>query len=182
MTARQHAQVMIGNALLTYMFQAIFECWIQGVAAIMEHPAKAWWSPHLDRLPSVWDTWPARVLTTLPGCQLTHLNQDQYGQVSKKPTTLLSVHTSGLASALGRWAQPPPCARVATSKLKIYPERMCRALAEAVVEAVTGVVERCGVETSNEHSSFDELVEQHKVSWDPYQAPSRHRHDCKLYE
>ena len=90
-----------------------FECWIQGVAAIMEHPAKAWWSPHLDRLPSVWDSWPARVLTTLPGCQLTHLNQDQDGQVSKKPTTLLSVHTSGLASALGRWAQAPPCARVA---------------------------------------------------------------------
>ena len=124
----------------------LYEAWIYGVPALMEHPS------HNECVPDAPSSWmlPAlRRLQRLPGVQAHHVHQCMFWGQGLKPTVLLAVHLPSMGSLLAARQVHGRCTRSGphrgfwgvgpdglwrTAHLKTYPSPLCRLMAASFLE------------------------------------------------
>eukprot|EP00438_Fugacium_kawagutii_P002074 Skav230758 [mRNA] locus=scaffold4515:66690:68417:+ [translate_table: standard] len=137
---KEARQVYTANALLCFAVAVHVLLWIQGRAAVTEHPDPPDPVRH-PNAPSIWRLAVMTLLDALPANQSFCIYQGLFGAPSPKPTIFMGAHTDNL-EATGRKHQtrmtlPPPLAmgrhggrEYATFQLKEYPAALNAALAE----------------------------------------------------
>ena len=88
LTQAQYEQLRVSSALLQTGLLFFVELLKAGSFAIMEHPAEAYWCPSA---PSIWKLGIMRILRKCQAVQVWRFNQSVHGQVSEKPTNLLTL-------------------------------------------------------------------------------------------
>ena len=139
-------QIILGNELLLFAFEAVLELVpTQGIAMI-EHPAE----PERAESASIWRTPFAKKLLDIEGIELCNFAQGLLGAPTPKPTCILTLNSPGLISVLHRWRvrrELPQSFALGlnekgewrTSVLKEYPPAMCGALAEALLTSLCAI-------------------------------------------
>eukprot|EP00438_Fugacium_kawagutii_P002720 Skav222422 [mRNA] locus=scaffold2890:171634:188316:+ [translate_table: standard] len=147
LTSRQSIQVLIGTRLLQFLWTLLVDLALAGGCGFCEHPQYPLWAAE-QRPASIWITEPSRLLRGLACFQAVSYDQCVYGAVAIKPTTLLLLRMPSFriqtlcAGRMGRC----PHGRAAheglaglqddgafkTSRCKVYPEAMNRALSRAI--------------------------------------------------
>ena len=137
-------QLLVGNCLLSFSFEAMFEVLVSGGLGILEHPAEP---DDLADAASIWRLPLMQWFLSLPGVRKLRFSQGLMGAPTPKPTDLLTVHMEHVlvhlhrcrvrvdlphAKAVGRNAQ----GQWKTAILKEYPPSVCMAFADAFVEGM----------------------------------------------
>ena len=107
-----------------------------GGFAMLEHPSAA---TYRISAPSIWRLPFTQIIANSPAGRLVHFRQRVHGQISEKPTTLLTVRLQTLAKYIHRpqcHIEPQPKQVLGglteqgtweTAAAKVYPPSMCRA-------------------------------------------------------
>ena len=142
-TPAQLLQLRVATLLL-HAFLLVFVALLRaGGAAVLEHPAE----PPEEDFCSIWRLAVTRALRRHPDVSRVYVEQGPLGQVSTKPTHLLTLRVPTLTQHLDALADPSwrPQPRGLgknsegewkTAVLKEYPPQMCRAFALALRDAV----------------------------------------------
>eukprot|EP00438_Fugacium_kawagutii_P029176 Skav214795 [mRNA] locus=scaffold3850:80671:90559:+ [translate_table: standard] len=147
LTSRQSTQVLIGTRLLQFLWTILVDLALAGGCGFCEHPQYKLWAAE-QRPASIWITEPSRLLRGLACFQAVSYDQCVYGAVAIKPTTLLLLRMPSFriqtlcAGRMGRChhgraaheglAGLQDDGAFKTSRCKVYPEAMNRALSRAI--------------------------------------------------
>ena len=132
-TGKELAQVNVGNLLLTVAFRLFVEMIASGGFALIEHPADAG-----ANFASIFKLPITQRLLAIPCVRKETFFQGLLGQISPKPTTILTLHFASLKSD----RMPPPLAQrdsdgaFATSAAKTYRPRFCALIAAMILDTV----------------------------------------------
>lgn len=143
---REGCQLQIGNHLLQFGVEGLFELYVQEGFGALEHPAE----PAEPDAASIWRTTALRFLRSLPCIDVFRLHQGRLGAYSSKPTDLLAVRMPWLAQFLREWeltSTLPQTASIGrslqgeflTSRLKEYPPAMCCAISDSFAKAFSSL-------------------------------------------
>eukprot|EP00435_Cladocopium_sp_Y103_P006178 s5056_g2.t1 len=146
---RELAQILVGNELLLFAFEAFLGLvHTQGVA-LLEHPAE----PQKEQSASIWKIPFMQKLVRAPNVERRRFAQGLLGAPTPKPTELLALNLPGIMSTLHKWRVrcylPKNFAlgknqqgEWRTAVLKGYPPAMCGALADSVYGALCDLPNR----------------------------------------
>lgn len=140
---REHCQLQIGNLLMHFSIEALYELYCQQGFGALEHPGE----PEDPEAASIWRTAVMQMLLTLPGIRVYRLSQGYWGAFSSKPTDLLTIRLPQIDRRMTHWQLTTTLPQTAsigqsesgaylTSKLKEYPPAVCGALADSFGEAL----------------------------------------------
>eukprot|EP00435_Cladocopium_sp_Y103_P006413 s3376_g2.t1 len=143
LSLRELAQILVGNELLLFAFEAILGLvHTQGIA-LLEHPAE----PQKEQSASIWKLPFLKQLVRAPNVERHRFAQGLMGAPTPKPTELLALNLPGKWRvrsqlprnfALGKNQQGV----WNTAVLKEYPPAMCGSLAESVYGALVALPSR----------------------------------------
>eukprot|EP00435_Cladocopium_sp_Y103_P017883 s2571_g4.t1 len=149
LSLRELAQILVGNELLLFAFEAILGLvHTQGVA-LLEHPAE----PQKKQSASIWKTPFLQQLVRAPNVERHRFAQGLMGAPTPKPTELLTLNLPGILRTLHKWrvrSQLPKNFALGknqqgewcTAVLKEYPPAMCGSLAESIYGALLALPSR----------------------------------------
>eukprot|EP00438_Fugacium_kawagutii_P004994 Skav215291 [mRNA] locus=scaffold2522:218059:220614:- [translate_table: standard] len=181
-TVKEIAQFCVGNALMTRGLYLLLLVYLHGGAFTLEHPAPRTHEP-TPSSPMPWCIWDSAFIKQLMlagDINLLTFMQGPLGRPYPKPTCLLHARLPGLAAALfseydKTWR---PTERLGgrndagewrTAAAKIYPERMCKALALQFA----WYARQCPVEGSEDDPvALQAALQALSLHWDPYQMGS----------
>eukprot|EP00438_Fugacium_kawagutii_P028318 Skav205363 [mRNA] locus=scaffold3980:63623:65648:+ [translate_table: standard] len=181
-TVKEIAQFCVGNALMVRGLYLLLLVYLHGGAFTLEHPApREHASTSSSPMPwCIWDSAFIRQMLLAADINLLQFLQGPLGKPYPKPTCLLHARLPGLAAAIfseydktwrpteklggrsaaGEWR---------TAAAKIYPERMCKALAFQFA----WYARQCPVEGSEDDpSALYAALQALSLHWDPYQVGS----------
>ena len=183
LTLKQYKQLHLANVLLGVALDFTMIMLGTGGFAMLEHPSAA---AYKISAPSIWRLPFTQIIANSPAGKLVHFRQRVHGQISEKPTTLLTVRLQ----TLSRYIHKPQCyieqqpKRVLgglskqgtweTAAAKVYPPSMCRAIALAIKDSMD---RKAGV-YSTEHA-LDACADlgSFYVQHDPYMEEKGHAQD-----
>ena len=157
-----------------------------GQAALMEHPATAWWAPEA---PSSWMLPELKAHEELPGVVAQYFDQCMAGARSRKPTQLRSVNLPSLSAHIDLLAGGGLCDRSHTHvtlkgkdrdgvhltvPAKMYPPTLCRIFAAAFFDYA---VDRLGHLETDGQVDIPAGIESFYVPLDPF-FDFEMQHDC----
>ena len=118
--ARFHQQCLAANKLLYNTLRLCLVVIVSGGFALIEHPAiTRLHDAELDGIgspPSIWRLQEMRALAVLPCASTYTFEKGFYGQVAKKPTTLLLVRLPTLPANFEELKTPPSSLRSLTGR------------------------------------------------------------------
>ena len=153
-------QVMVGTRLLQFIFDMLLLLAQTGGCGFCEHPQYPVWL--LSKQPSsIWSQPAVRALRLLHCFGVTSFDQCEFGADATKPTTILHLRLPALRRRLMRGSTAGRCSHGAgahqrlsgrqedgafrTSKCKIYPQGLNRAIADAVFDQLCAVYAGCHI-------------------------------------
>eukprot|EP00435_Cladocopium_sp_Y103_P011666 s1008_g3.t1 len=137
---RELEQILVGNTLLCFAFEAIVEAALAGTIGLLEHPAE----PHdLADAASIWRLPMLRLIELLPGVERVTFAQGLMGAKTAKPTELLCVNLPHIMRFLhanrvrteipyGQSVGKNSDGKWHTAALKEYSPALCKAMADAI--------------------------------------------------
>eukprot|EP00435_Cladocopium_sp_Y103_P039654 s578_g10.t1 len=149
LSLRELAQILVGNELLLFAFEAVLGLvHTQGVA-LLEHPAE----PQKEQSASIWKLPFLQQLVRAPNVERHRFAQGLMGAPTPKPTELLTLNLPGVLRTLHKWrvrSQLPKNFALGknqqgewcTAVLKEYPPAMCGSLAESICGALLDLPSR----------------------------------------
>ena len=125
--------------------------------------------------------WQTRALASAPVVQFVPFWQGLHGQVSRKPTTIMSCRLPSLKKHLSykhKTQFPDPTrdvsCRFATTQLKEYPPSMSAAIAAAIGDTVSASMKVRSRSDNSESETF--LVSELRTYFDAYVIPLTDEH------
>ena len=141
--AKFHRQVTMGSNLASFVLHLGAAALAVGARGLLEHPAPF----ELPDATCIWKFPLLRKLMEHPGAHFVQINQEDYGQISVKPTGLLGLNLYQFDKVLKEYALPDIFKRsrplkmgcrleggmFTTAPLKEYPAGLCDALAASLL-------------------------------------------------
>ena len=191
-SAKEAAQVLLGNQLLRTTLEFLGVAWRLGVPGIMEHPATC---THRPEVPSSWNLPVLRSFAQMEGVDKITVHQCEFGARAVKPTTLLCVHVPALRRIVswmpsrglcshGPGAHPPLIGRSReggwrTAIAKTYPPPLCRLIAESIHEEIAMRFDEVSGVWDGDELELPDTVQPYWMPLDPY-VVQRLGADCAL--
>ena len=164
LTKSQTSQVTVGSFLLLVSIALITLSIFQGGCAMLEHPAFIQW--HLEKdAASIWRLHEMMRIMKLPGFELHHVDQCNFGMPARKPTFFAAWRLPSYKRCLGEFRAPADTRQVRaltgknadgtykTAIGKEYPAPLCRAIAHSF-GAFALDVDKCAVRNLEAEVAF----------------------------
>eukprot|EP00438_Fugacium_kawagutii_P034920 Skav206381 [mRNA] locus=scaffold834:438367:443528:- [translate_table: standard] len=101
LSGRNLRQLAVGNRLMLTNLENEVSVVLAGGGSVMEHPGV----PTDATRASIWTTSVHEMIMSAPAAHQAHIDQCDYGAMSRKPTTLRGLQVGGLADGLVAWKQ-----------------------------------------------------------------------------
>ena len=182
---RYRQQVVLANLLMRAAIYLAYVCAVWHVPMLLEHPARNW----RPGAPSCWALAEMRRLFKLGNVTTVTFDECVFGQISKKPTTILQISCKSFGARMRDRPDRGRCphhghprvtgrdenGKFKTAQLKEYPTAMSQHIADSFVASWRA---RAISDTMDYWAAPDALKELY-VPLDPYLTDdTTYRHDC----